>query len=136
MVSVVEKCFKRFSSIQPKLDLRNWLHQKRHFMPFVDRNSHLTNKPYKFDIKCRCTSEGHEQHVLRPSLRVVKKFSLGREVFFKQERVSTQILTRPSLNTNIYEKNHQNNCLVYPINLSYRGFSFSIFVISSYYTIM
>ena len=32
------------------------------FMPFLDKNSHLTTKPYNFDIKCQCNSESYDQH--------------------------------------------------------------------------
>ena len=32
-------------------------------MLFVDANSHLTTKPYNFDIKCQCNLESYDQHV-------------------------------------------------------------------------
>ena len=31
-------------------------------MPFLDTNSHLTTKPYNFDIKCQGNSESYDQH--------------------------------------------------------------------------
>ena len=31
-------------------------------MPFVDTNSHLTTKPYNFDIKCQSNSESYDRH--------------------------------------------------------------------------
>ena len=31
-------------------------------MPFLDSNSHLTTKPYNFDIKCQSNSESYDQH--------------------------------------------------------------------------
>ena len=31
-------------------------------MPFVDTNSHLTPKPYNFDIKCQNNSESYDGH--------------------------------------------------------------------------
>ena len=31
-------------------------------MPFLDTNSHLTTKPYNFDIKCPSNSESYDQH--------------------------------------------------------------------------
>ena len=31
-------------------------------MPFLDTNSHLTTKPYNFDIKCQSNSESYDQH--------------------------------------------------------------------------
>ena len=43
------------------------------FMPFLDTNSHLTTKPYNFDIKCSANSESYDQHgFLGPSLGVVR----------------------------------------------------------------
>ena len=32
------------------------------FMPFVDTTSHLTTKPYNFDIKCHSNSESYDLH--------------------------------------------------------------------------
>ena len=32
------------------------------FMPFVDINSHLTTKPYNFDIKCQSNYESYDWH--------------------------------------------------------------------------
>ena len=32
-------------------------------MPFVDTNSHLTTKPYNFDIKCQWTLESYDRHI-------------------------------------------------------------------------
>ena len=32
-------------------------------MPFQDTNSHLTTKPYNFDIKCLGNSESYDQHI-------------------------------------------------------------------------
>ena len=34
-------------------------------MPFGDRKSLLTTKPYNFDIRCQCNSESYEQHSFR-----------------------------------------------------------------------
>ena len=31
-------------------------------MPFLDTNSHLTTKPYNFDIKCQSNSESYDWH--------------------------------------------------------------------------
>ena len=31
-------------------------------MPFLDTNSHLTTKPYNFDIKCQSNSESYDRH--------------------------------------------------------------------------
>ena len=31
-------------------------------MPFLDTNSHLTTKPYNFDIKCQSKYEGYDRH--------------------------------------------------------------------------
>ena len=31
-------------------------------MPFLDTNSHLTTKPYSFDIKCHSNSESYDRH--------------------------------------------------------------------------
>ena len=31
-------------------------------MLFLDTNSHLTTKPYNFDIKCQCNSESYDHH--------------------------------------------------------------------------
>ena len=31
-------------------------------MMFLDPNSHLTTKPYSFDIKCQGNSESYDQH--------------------------------------------------------------------------
>ena len=31
-------------------------------MPFLDTNSHLTTKPYNFDIKCQSNSESYNRH--------------------------------------------------------------------------
>ena len=31
-------------------------------MPFLDTNSHLTTKPYNFDIKCQRNSESYDRH--------------------------------------------------------------------------
>ena len=31
-------------------------------MPFLDTNSHLTTKPYNFDIKFQSNSESYDQH--------------------------------------------------------------------------
>ena len=31
-------------------------------MPFLDTNSHLTTKPYNFDIKCQGNSESYDRH--------------------------------------------------------------------------
>ena len=32
------------------------------FMLFLDTNSHLTTKPYDFDIKCQSNSESYDRH--------------------------------------------------------------------------
>ena len=31
-------------------------------MPFLETNSHLTTKPYNFDIKCQSNSESYDRH--------------------------------------------------------------------------
>ena len=31
-------------------------------MPFLDPNSHLTRKPYNFDIKCQGNYESYDRH--------------------------------------------------------------------------
>ena len=55
-------------------------------MPFVDTNSHLTNKRYNFDIKCQSNSEHYDRHIfLGSSLGWVKKFHLQWVVFPTKE---------------------------------------------------
>ena len=50
-------------------------------MPFVDTNSHLTAKPYNFDIKFQRSSESYDQHFFGD------KFFVGVSIFFLRLKV-------------------------------------------------
>ena len=45
---------------------------------FVDTNSHLTNKPHNFDIKCQSNSESYDRHIFFGT-----KFRGGQNFLFK-----------------------------------------------------
>ena len=64
---------------------KNWI-----FMPFLDTNSHLITKPYKFDIKCHINSESYERYgYFGTQLRGVRIFLLFlRWVFFNKREYS------------------------------------------------
>ena len=58
-------------------------------MPFLDTNSHLTTKPYNFDIKSRSNSESYAQHgFLGPKFRAGQNFVLTVGGFFNQREYS------------------------------------------------
>ena len=46
-------------------------------MPFLDTNSHLTTKPYNFDIKCHINSESYDEQGF-----FVIKLRGGGQIFF------------------------------------------------------
>ena len=56
-------------------------------MPFLDTNSHLTTKPYNFDIKCQCNSESYDHHgFLALRLGGVRVFIIyGGRIFNKRD---------------------------------------------------
>ena len=59
-------------------------------MPFLDTNSHLTTKPYNFDIKCQSNSESYDQHVFfwGPSLGGGQNFLLTVGGFYNEREYS------------------------------------------------
>ena len=58
-------------------------------MPFLDTNSHLTTKPYNFDIKCHSNSESCDRHsFLGPSLGVGQKFLITVGGFYNKREYS------------------------------------------------
>ena len=58
-------------------------------MPFVDTNSHLTIKPYKFDIKCQCNSESYDKlFFVGPSLGVISIFLFTLGGFYNEREYS------------------------------------------------
>ena len=58
-------------------------------MPFLDTNSHLTTKPYNFDIKCQSNSESYDQHgFFGTKLRGGQKFLLMVGGFFNEREYS------------------------------------------------
>ena len=63
MFSVFDEPFKRLCSKQAKLNFWNQLHQKIDYLcPFLKTNSHLTTKPYNFDLKCRYNLESYYKY--------------------------------------------------------------------------
>ena len=63
MFSVVGEQIRSLSNKQSKLNSRIQQHPKiAIFLPFVDTNSHLTTKPYNFDIRCQSNSESYDWH--------------------------------------------------------------------------
>ena len=62
-------------------------------MAFLDTNSHLTTKPYNFDIKCQYNLESYDRYgFLAPSLGGFRLIYLRWKVFFST-RESTLGLT-------------------------------------------
>ena len=68
------------------------------FMPFLDTNSHLTTKPYNFDIKCQSNSESYDQHgFCGTKFRAGSEFFNDGGSFLQRERVLWGWLAGPSL---------------------------------------
>ena len=58
------------------------------FMPFLDTNSHLTTKPYNFDIKCQSNSESYDRHsFFWDQVQGGSEFVNNCRRFFQRERV-------------------------------------------------
>ena len=58
-------------------------------MPFLDTNSHLTTKPYNFDIKCQSNSESYDRHgFFGTKIRGGQNFLLTAGVFFNEREYS------------------------------------------------
>ena len=58
------------------------------FMPFLDTNSHLTTKPYNFDIKCQRNSESYDWHIFFwDQVKGGSEFFINSGKVFQQERV-------------------------------------------------
>ena len=58
-------------------------------MPFLDTTSHLTTKPYSFDIKCPINSESYDQHgFFGTKLRGGQNLLLMVEGFFNERKYS------------------------------------------------
>ena len=58
-------------------------------MPFLDTNSHLTTKPYNFDIKRSGNSESYDQYnFLGTKFREGKNFLFTVGVFFNERDYS------------------------------------------------
>ena len=71
-------------------------------MPFLDTNSHVTTKPYNFDIKCQAILKAMiDTFFLGPSLGGLRFFNGGR--FFQQERVLWGWLAGPSLSLKMFD---------------------------------
>ena len=68
-------------------------------MPFLDTNSHLTTKPYNFDIQCQSNSESYDRHGFFGTKfrwgQIYIFFFYGWKVF-QQERVLWGWLDGPS----------------------------------------
>ena len=59
------------------------------FMLFLDTNSHLTTKPYNFDIKCQKNSESYDRHgFLGTKFRGGQNFVLTVGGFFNEREYS------------------------------------------------
>ena len=58
-------------------------------MQFLDTNSHLTTKPYNFDIKCQSNSESYDQQgFFGTKLRGGQNFVLPVGSFFNKRKYS------------------------------------------------
>ena len=86
MLSVFGEQIKSLCSQQSKLNFWNRLHPTQ-FMMFLDTNSHLTTKPYHFDIMCQFNSESYNRHNLLAKFRGFRVFFIYGGRFLQQERV-------------------------------------------------
>ena len=58
-------------------------------MPFLDTNSHLTTKPYNFDIKCHSNSESYDRHgFFGTKFRGGQNFLLTVGIFYNKREYS------------------------------------------------
>ena len=58
-------------------------------MPYLDTNSHLTTKPYNFDIKCQSNSESYDQHgFFGTKIRGGQRFLLTAGGFYNEREYS------------------------------------------------
>ena len=58
-------------------------------MPFLDTNSHLTTKPYNFDIKCHSNSESYDRHgFFGTKFRGGQNFLLTVGIFYNEREYS------------------------------------------------
>jgi len=68
-------------------------------MPFLDTNSHLTTKPYNFDIKCHSNSESYDRHgFFGTKFRGGQNFLLTVGIFYNEREYSGADWLVPLLN--------------------------------------
>ena len=80
-------------------------------MPFLDTNSHLTTKPYNFDIKCHSNSESYDRHgFFGTKFRGGQNFLLTVGIFFNEREYSGADWLVPLLSKHYCVINHNKAC--------------------------